>query len=67
MDLRFPIWKPAPSNDDPSRVRIQESNSTRLVTVERGRSRDTIRFVKLYHRLCFLFLTEILGDLATVI
>ena len=25
MDLRFPIWKPAPSNDDPSRVRIQES------------------------------------------
>ena len=27
MDLRFPIWKPGPSNDDPSRVRIQESNA----------------------------------------
>ena len=27
MDLRFPIWKPAPSNDDPSRIRMQESNA----------------------------------------
>ena len=27
MDLRFPIWKPAPGNDGPSRVRIQGSNA----------------------------------------
>ena len=27
MDLSFPVWKPAPSNDNPSRVRIQESNA----------------------------------------
>ena len=26
MDLRFPIWEPAPGNAGPSRVRIQESN-----------------------------------------
>ena len=26
MDLRFPIWKPAPGNDGPSRVRIRRSN-----------------------------------------
>ena len=25
--LMFPIWKPAPGNDDPSRVRIKESNA----------------------------------------
>ena len=30
MDLRFPIRKPAPSNDDPSHVRIQESNANLL-------------------------------------
>ena len=27
MDVRLPVWKPAPSNGDPSRVRIQESNA----------------------------------------
>ena len=47
MDLRFPIWEPAPGNGDPSHVRVQESNAIFLVTVERGKSCDTISFVKL--------------------
>ena len=34
MDLRFPIWKPAPSNDDPSHVRILESNSNLVDRME---------------------------------
>ena len=28
MDVRFPIWKPAPGNDGPPRVRIQGSTPT---------------------------------------
>ena len=27
MDLRFPFWKPAPGNSNPSFVRIQELNA----------------------------------------
>ena len=57
MDPRFPIWKPALGNDGPSRVRIQGSNANLvacwlnaiyLVTVECGKSCDTISFFKLY-------------------
>ena len=40
--------EPAPSNDDLTRVRIQESNAICLLTVELGKSRDTISFIKLY-------------------
>ena len=54
MYLRFPIWKPAPGNDGPCCVRIQGSNAKFrwsivicLVTVKRGKSCDTISFVKL--------------------
>ena len=54
MDLRFPIWEPAPGNNGPSRFLIQgaeskprSSNTICLVTVERGRSCDTISFFKL--------------------
>ena len=47
MDLRFPVWKPAPRNDGPSRVRIHWSNTICLVTVERGKSCDTIGLFKL--------------------
>ena len=38
MDISFPIWKPAPSIDDPSRVRIQESNANLV---------DRMQFAKL--------------------
>ena len=51
------IWKPAPDNGGPLGVRFQESNAKLvdwmqpdLVTVERGRSYDTISFVKLLYR-----------------
>ena len=27
MDLRFPVWKPVPTDDDPLRIRIQELNA----------------------------------------
>ena len=51
------IWKPAPDNGGPLRVRFQEPNAklvdwmqSDLVTVERGRSYNTISFVKLLYR-----------------
>ena len=48
-EMVFEVSNLQNSNDRPSCVRIQESNSNAilLVTVERGRSRDTISSVKL--------------------
>ena len=36
MALRFPISKPVPSNDDPSRVRIQELNANFVDRIKFG-------------------------------
>ena len=46
-DLRFPVWKQAPDNQGPPRVRIQGSNTICLLTVEHGKLCNSNSFVKL--------------------
>ena len=46
--LRFPIWKPAPGNNDPSSVPIQGSDAIYLVYFERSKSCDTILDINIW-------------------